>query len=947
MFYRLALVCLVVFGGISPAVAESELCKTSALVQTARHRVHREVDRLSVQECPPVVQTEGACTAAAEGIGFINATESGTPGACILWQESGNLTLEDMDEAFSSMVMDSLATRCKSCLDPSTSCEHLPGISCYQGVTSAEVSFYAQCHQNCPEVESWACNIFWDTPDSEPPENTTEALLALSRRVTVPKFAEGSLSPTPDKAEGRDAVRGVLSQVSSVQNRSLLSFRDGRARSSSRCWGSVVDSAICGFNTITDGAICGWNEGKKCKYGRRRRWSGFKGCDFWKTAKNCKVAASCDVSLDVPSCLGDLFQEVSNPYREYAEYISNTGCNSVSSCKNEVEDGLADVWELVYSSTQSGILNLMRSGTEQFGVVAPTLVARAKQSAGTILDGLDTATSEVREFLNGVFGSFQKHDLGQVCTPTDVGFWYYVPTDCGFFEKFGNIFSSPSAADSNWADAVDRLRECTMKTGAFDFPTPFLDFRVQEFCLPTEVQTPIEYILGVFKFGANGATSLVSHFETIAAKVQSLVSSSGLDLMQIGQEMKTRRDAQRQLALGQTRGNASSGVWHRCACEGRNHPTNPDCGLDGTCRCNGQVRYGYGNQWYTLTASGSIQCSNSVFGDPFKYQGKECQCLADQVESGSWERCACASPGHATFPSCTHSPTCNCNGQVRFGYGDKWSTSMATGDIQCSTGVMGDPDPGQAKECQCFKPSVIPKSTWGLQVSTCFDWSFVAFSFSLCIGLLFGEKDGEVVLPNLVMDVEFGATSFYESALEKKEPEAGFSLDFDFKEEYPAFLPASEPRWGVAGSMDVALAGELEGISQVGGEVGVTFLPDPTVARGYSFTLMMGTDSAGEEAQASLLSQMQEAAQQTKTKALSQGASATEAAALMAAVGHMAKSKDFDRMLETAVLPGSDQLLQALDSAATKAVPPVKLEVSVSAEVSFSFCLTPPVCNGQ
>ncbi|OLQ09519.1 Copia protein [Symbiodinium microadriaticum] len=429
------------------------------------------------------------------------------------------------------------------------------------------------------------------------------------------------------------------------------------------------------------------------------------------------------------------------------------------------------------------ILNLMRSGTEQFGDVAPTLVARAKQSAGSLLDGLDTATSEVRELLNGVFGSFQKHDLGKVCTPTDVGFWYYVPTDCGFFDKFGNIFSSPSAADSNWGGAVDRLRECTMKTGAFNFPTPFLDFRVQEFCLPTEVQTPVEYILGIFKFGANGATSLVSHFETIAAKVQGLVSSSGLDLMQIGQQMKLRRNAQRQLALAQTGGNASSGVWHRCACEQAYHSTNPTCMLGSTCQCNGQVRYGYGNQWYTRTASGSIQCSNSVFGDPFRSQGKECQCFAPKVEQGSWERCACARVAHPTFPSCTSSSTCNCNGQVRFGYGDKWSTSMATGDIHCGTSVLGDPDPGQAKECQCFKPSVIPKSTWGLQVSTCFDWTFVAFSFSLCVGLLFGEKDGAVVLPNLVMDIEFGATSFYESALEKKEPEAGFSLDFDFKEE--------------------------------------------------------------------------------------------------------------------------------------------------------------------
>ncbi|CAE7446353.1 GIP, partial [Symbiodinium pilosum] len=55
-------------------------------------------------------------------------------------------------------------------------------------------------------------------------------------------------------------------------------------------------------------------------------------------------------------------------------------------------------------------------------------------------------------------GQFQKYDLGEVCSPEGVGFWYLVPTDCGFFAKFGNIFNSPTAAESNWGDAVSKLQ---------------------------------------------------------------------------------------------------------------------------------------------------------------------------------------------------------------------------------------------------------------------------------------------------------------------------------------------------------------------------------------------------------------------------------------------------------------------------------------------------------
>merc|ERR1712232_1489521 len=66
-------------------------------------------------------------------------------------------------------------------------------------------------------------------------------------------------------------------------------------------------------------------------------------------------------------------------------------------------------------------------------------------------------------------------------------------------------------------------------------------------------------------------------------------------------------------------------------------------------------------------------------------------------------RCACENPGHGTFASCTSSRNCNCNGRVRMGYGNRWTSWRdVSGSIQCTNGAFGgDPAPGQAKECQC------------------------------------------------------------------------------------------------------------------------------------------------------------------------------------------------------------------------------------------------------
>jgi hypothetical protein len=64
------------------------------------------------------------------------------------------------------------------------------------------------------------------------------------------------------------------------------------------------------------------------------------------------------------------------------------------------------------------------------------------------------------------------------------------------------------------------------------------------------------------------------------------------------------------------------GEWWTCASEG------------GTCRCDGDVRYGAGSSWSDdKTVSGSFPCSNAEFGgDPVPGVAKSCQCKEKKEE---------------------------------------------------------------------------------------------------------------------------------------------------------------------------------------------------------------------------------------------------------------------------------------------------------------------------
>ncbi|TQK05266.1 hypothetical protein [Herbaspirillum sp. SJZ107] len=114
--------------------------------------------------------------------------------------------------------------------------------------------------------------------------------------------------------------------------------------------------------------------------------------------------------------------------------------------------------------------------------------------------------------------------------------------------------------------------------------------------------------------------------------------------------------------------------WTQCANEG------------GTCTFSGtrEVRYGSGTTFVSRTVSGSVACSNAVFGDPTPNVAKTCSYAAT-----AWTQCA--NEGGTCSFSGTH--------EVRYGSGTTFVSRTVTGSVACSNAVFGDPTPNVAKTC--------------------------------------------------------------------------------------------------------------------------------------------------------------------------------------------------------------------------------------------------------
>ena len=114
---------------------------------------------------------------------------------------------------------------------------------------------------------------------------------------------------------------------------------------------------------------------------------------------------------------------------------------------------------------------------------------------------------------------------------------------------------------------------------------------------------------------------------------------------------------------------------------------------NGTCAVSGtaEVAYGLNGAFHFTAASGSINCTNNVFGsDPLPNVAKNCYVATTATPPGNWTSCA------------TENNTCTVTGSqpIAFGADGAYWTTTSNGAINCSSGTVGvDPIFQVVKSC--------------------------------------------------------------------------------------------------------------------------------------------------------------------------------------------------------------------------------------------------------
>lgn len=404
-----------------------------------------------------------------------------------------------------------------------------------------------------------------------------------------------------------------------LNSRSLLSSRHGARvlgsceycscflTSAASCGTEAVTSgAQCGWDTITSAADCGSSIFKACKVGRRRRWYGKWKCSTKSVAKSCKVAKSCniDLSCDVAEsfddCLTEITSQFKSTYKKYLNFVTDSGCTSADACAKNVKKGLDSAWEYFEDLVNDGISSTLDPINDVLGVDIGTTGTVVQDGASSLVSDMTSKYNDLEsnllDYAKGTFPAFSKYSLGNVCLENGEGFWSMAGTDCGAFTSMGKIFTDITNAETHFKSTVSSLETCFKKTGLLDFPTPFFDLEVEDYCLPDFVVTAMEYFIGAVIYSTNVVQTLVTDLGTVIKNF----ATNDLGLLQIGKSMLETR--QRMKRLG---GNLS-----------RDISSSKDKGYDGECGTEADWGLAFMVQaaWTWTKADGSQLSASAGFG---------------------------------------------------------------------------------------------------------------------------------------------------------------------------------------------------------------------------------------------------------------------------------------------------------------------------------------------
>jgi galactose oxidase len=184
--------------------------------------------------------------------------------------------------------------------------------------------------------------------------------------------------------------------------------------------------------------------------------------------------------------------------------------------------------------------------------------------------------------------------------------------------------------------------------------------------------------------------------------------------------------------------------WIQCAVE------------DGTCTFSGarDVRYGANGVYAYRSATGSIACSNAVFGDPVFGADKACDYADGDTTppAPGWTRCA-LEDGVCSFSGTR---------EVRYGIEGMYAYVLASAATPCTNAVFGDPAYGVGKACSYADNETGPPAGAG-------EWIRCAVENQICLfegtrQLRYGTADSHVYLtaaaPTPCINAVFGDPAY-------------------------------------------------------------------------------------------------------------------------------------------------------------------------------------------
>lgn len=248
-------------------------------------------------------------------------------------------------------------------------------------------------------------------------------------------------------------------------------------------------------------------EGEQQLAGRRRR-RGFGVKKVVKAAKKVvkcvvktvKTWANCAVQA-IPSfkdCWSNVVKGVSGGKMNL---ISN--CNSLKSCKDTVVKGSKAVLDSIMTEAKKSMNDLLKGNElKKASKTVNKAWKQVQKTAGKVADTAEDVGDTMVATLKGIEDTIKSVNL-DFCTGSGWGVWTLSPTDCGAFDKLASIFkSSVTRIPAIFKDVLKKFGQCVIKSAFLHVPTPFFDFKLTRWCVPTFIQKGIKGLVGTIQYFA-------------------------------------------------------------------------------------------------------------------------------------------------------------------------------------------------------------------------------------------------------------------------------------------------------------------------------------------------------------------------------------------------------------------------------------------------------------